>query len=86
MPQSIQILVELVLWPLTLAGGAFGPIIAKLIFLLQKICKPNSSVKCLFYEIVSFKAIFFLVSVLLRSLTGFVLGRPEFAILGYVCE
>ena len=50
-------LVELVLCPLTLAGGAFGPIIAKLIFLLQKICKPNSSVKCFLDEIVRFKAI-----------------------------
>ena len=67
MPQSTQILVELVLCPLTLAGGAFGPIIAKLIFLLQKICTPNSSVICFFDEIVSFKTILFLVSVLLRS-------------------
>ena len=40
---------------------------SKLIFLLQKICTPNSSVKCFFDKIVSFKAILFLVSVLLRS-------------------
>ena len=68
MPQSTQIVVELVLCPLTLDGGAFGPIIAKLIFLLQKICTPNQP-NVFFDEIVSFKTILFLVlCVLLRSL------------------